>query len=105
MKLQQLLTWITAHWEMASSVLTLICYAWLNARNARTAVEKRGGSRMVAIIDRLAVTTMKGAQNKLSAPLLGQSIADEAKAIIAEDATPRVIVGDEAPPSNNGGAQ
>lgn len=84
MNLSTIITWCLAHWDLVSGLIAAVCYVWLNARNARTAVEKRGGSRLVAIIDRLAVITMRGAQNKLSIPLLGQSITDEAKAIIAE---------------------
>lgn len=78
------LAWSLAHWDVVLSVLSLIAYAWLNAKNARTAVEKRAGSRIVRAVDRLAVLTMQGAKNKASAPLLGKSIADAAREEIAK---------------------
>ena len=107
MNIKTIIAWCLTHWDLVSGIIAALCYAWLNARNARTAVEKRGGSKLVAIIDRLAMITMKGAQNKLSIPLLGQSIAEEAKAILVDqinivpeppDASgpvPAVVLGDE----------
>ncbi len=68
--------WALAHWDVVLSLLGLLAYAWLNAANARTAIEKRAGSKLLAIIDRIAVLTMKGAANRASAPVLGKSIAD-----------------------------
>ena len=79
------LAWSLAHWDVVLGVLSLLAYAWLNAKNARTEVEKRAGSRIVRAIDRLAVLTMQGAKNKASAPVLGKSIADAARAEIGED--------------------
>ncbi len=72
--------WALAHWDVVLSLLGLLAYAWLNAANARTAIEKRAGSKLLAIIDRIAVLTMKGAANRASAPVLGKSIADDLRA-------------------------
>lgn len=74
------LAWCGAHWEIVSTILGLLAYAWLNAKNARTAVEKRGGSWLVRMIDAASVATMAGAKNKASAPILGKSIVDAARA-------------------------
>lgn len=78
------LAWCAAHWELVCTLLTLLAYAWLNAKNARTAIEKRAGSRALRVLDAVSIATMEGAKNKASAPLLGKSIADAARAEIAK---------------------
>lgn len=90
------LAWCSAHWEIVSSVLGLLAYAWLNAKNARTAVEKRGGSWLVRVIDAASVATMAGAKNKASAPVFGKSIVDAARAEVERQiAEPRETIAPE----------
>lgn len=83
------LAWSLAHWDVVLGLLGLLSYAWLNAKNARTAVEKRAGGGVVAWIDRAAVLTMKGASNKVSAPVLGKSLADAARAELTKELVER----------------
>lgn len=92
------LAWSLAHWDVVLGLLGLLSYAWLNAKNARTAVEKRAGGGVVAWIDRAALLTMKGASNKVSAPVLGKSLADAARAELTKELVERET---QVPPASD----
>lgn len=77
--------WLGAHMGLVLLVAAVAAYLWINIRNARTPIERQKDSPIAAILDRLAMATMKGAITHFSAPGARSKSPEEIVREIARD--------------------
>lgn len=103
MNISTIVEWANAHPRIIAAIVLALGYLLLNWKVARTAIEKRAGSKLLAGLDLIAVAGMKGASSRLNAPgVPSKPITTELGDIVRDTIVPAIVAANapaEPPPA------